>query len=137
MAEEYQTPSKREDEGLDSDEFFENPTNRTVGAVILIVLGVLFLFSQMNVLDLTGNWWAIFIAVPAVMMLYNAYMAYNRAGGITQEVRKNVSGGAMVGTTAIVAATGRWDTLWPLFLIVLGVLALAGFTGSGKRGLGS
>ena len=127
---EQQSKSKREE---DSGEFLDNPTNRIAGALGLIVVGVLFLLAQMNVLSLSGNWWAIFIAIPAVLMLYNAYTAYNRDGGITPEVRKNVSGGAVVATVALVAATGRWETLWPLFLIVPGILLLTGFATTNDR----
>ncbi len=127
MSEEIQEKPKHDDERA-SNPWLEDPKTRVTGAVVLIGLGVLFLLAQFDVLDLSGNWWAIFIAFPAIAMLYNAYTGYTRAGTITDEVRKNVAGGAMVATVAIIAFTGEWGRLWPLFLIVPGVLWLLGFT---------
>ena len=127
MAEDYQEKPKNDAERT-PDEFLENPTTRFTGAIVLIGLGVVFLLSQMDILNLSGNWWAIFIALPAAVMLYNAYTAYNRAGHLTAKVRKNVSGGVIVGTVALIAATGQWGRLWPLFLIVPGILWLLGLT---------
>lgn len=127
MAERYQEKPKNETE-RPQGEALENPATRIIAALALIGLGVFFLLNQMNILNLSGNWWAIFIAIPAVAMLYNAYTAYNRDGRITAEVRKNLSGGVIVATVAFIAATNQWGKLWPLFLIVPGVLLLLGLT---------
>lgn len=113
------------------NDILENPMTRLIGAVALILLGILFLLSENKILVLTGNWWALFIAVPALLMLYNAYSAYNRDGHVTVDVRKNLSGGVILALVAIMAATDRWGSLWPLFLIALGVLVMFGFTRQG------
>ena len=127
MVENYQEKPKNKNE-YTQGEFLEKPATRITGALVLIGLGVFFLLDQMNILTLSGNWWAIFIAIPAVVMLYNAYTAYNRDGRLTAEVRKNVSGGVIVATVAFIAVTDQWGRLWPLFLIVPGVLWLLGMT---------
>ena len=106
----------------------DNQNSRVTGAIVLIGLGVVFLLAQSGLLSLSGNWWAIFIALPAAMLLYNAYTAYQRAGEMTPEVRRNLTGGVTVGTVAVIALTGQWGTLWPLFLIVPGVMMLLGST---------
>jgi cytoskeletal protein CcmA (bactofilin family) len=108
--------------------FMDKQNNRVIGGIVLIGLGVLFLLSQSGLLSLSGNWWAIFIALPAAVMLYNAFTGYQQAGQMTAEVRRNISGGVIVGTVAVIALTGQWGTLWPLFLIVPGVMMLLGFT---------
>lgn len=113
------------------NDFLENPTTRWIGAVALIVLGILFLLSENKVFLLTGNWWAIFIAIPALLMFYNAYTAYNRDHHTTPDVRKNVTGGVILTLVTIMAATDRWSSLWPLFIIAIGVLILFGFTRQG------
>ena len=113
------------------NDMLENPTTRMIGAVALIVVGLLFLLSENKILILTGNWWALFIAIPAVLLLYNAYSAYNRDQQITAYVRKNLSGGVILSLVTIMAATDRWGSLWPLFLIVVGVLILFGFMRQG------
>ena len=132
MSANYEDEQFEMEEKEKRDQFFDNPTTRTSGAIGLIAIGVIFLLTQNDILDLSGNWWAIFIAIPAVFMLYNAFTAYNREQRVTPEVRKNVSGGAMVAVVAVIAATGEWGTLWPLFLIVPGVLMLLGFSGNDK-----
>jgi hypothetical protein len=123
MSEKFQEKPKHD--------ILENPTSRLIGAVALIVLGILFLLSENKLLVLTGNWWALFIAVPALLMLYNAYSAYIRDGHVTANVRKSLSSGVILTLVTIMAATDRWGSLWPLFLIALGVLVLFGFTRQG------
>ncbi|GEM_PF-3972606 len=109
------------------DEFIDRTSWQISGAVTLILLGAFFLLGQNSVLHLADNWWAMFIALPAAVMLYNAYLAYNRNGTVTSEVRKNVTGGSIVAVVAFIAATNQWANLWPLFLIVPGILMLLGF----------
>ena len=126
MSEDYSDKPKRDEHTGPTDSLVERS-----GAILLIGLGVVFLLVQAGAFDLTGNWWAIFIFFPAAMMLYNAYVEYQREGVVSDEVRKNIGGGVFVGTVAIVAATGEWGKLWPLLLIVLGVLMLFGFLKKG------
>jgi drug/metabolite transporter (DMT)-like permease len=118
-----QEKSKRSD--LVGD-MLEQPSSRISGALVLIVLGAAFLLRQNNLLPLTANWWALAIFVPAAVMLYNAYTAYNRAEHVTPAVRRQLSSGLVMLVVAVIAATGQWSTLWPLFLIVPGVQMLLG-----------
>ena len=125
MSEDYQDLTK--DEGESSfDALLGNQSSRVIGAVVLIGLGVVFLLSQFDVLNLSGNWWALFIAIPAAVMLFRAYSIYSRVGHYSDEVRKNLTGGLIVATVAIIAFTNQWGRLWPLFLIVPGALMLLG-----------
>ena len=107
-------------------DMLEKSSSRISGALVMIALGVIFLLMQNNTLRLTGNWWALVIFIPAAVTLYNAYTAYNRDGYVTPAVRSQLSGGLVTLTVAVMAATGLWGTLWPLFLIVPGVLLLLG-----------
>ncbi len=114
------------------NDVLQNPSARLIGAVALVVLGVLFLLSENKILALTGNWWAVFIAVPALLMLYTAYSAYSRDRQMTAEVRKNLSGGVLLSVVTIIAVTDRWGSMWPLFLIAIGLLVLFGITRQGE-----
>lgn len=82
---------------------------RVIGAVSLIGLGVIFLLQPLLGWSLSGNWWAIFIFLPAIGLLYTAYNTYQRHGTWTQAAREQVGGGGMLLVVAILAATGRWD----------------------------
>ncbi len=107
-------------------DLLEQPSTRISAALVPIAVGVIFLLTQNDLLQLNGRWWALFIFIPAAAMLYNAYTAYNRDGHITPAVRNQVSGGLGTLTVAVIAVTGQWSTLWPLFLIVPGVQILLG-----------
>ena len=124
---ESEQPVDVEEKRKIGEPLMDNETGRVTGAIVLIGLGVAFLLAQTGILSLSGNWWALFIALPAIAMLYNAYTNYQKAGHVTSDVRRNISGAAVVGTVAIIALTGQWGTLWPLFLIVPGVMMLLGF----------
>jgi len=47
-----------------------------VGALVLIGLGIILLLGQLG-MQLSFNWWAIFIALPGLAMLRNVYNAYS------------------------------------------------------------
>ncbi len=129
---ETEEKSKREGESKASD-LIEQPAARVTGAIVLIGLGVFFLLSQYGILDLQGNWWAIFIALPALAMLYSAYNTYRREGHITDEVTRSLSGGIIVGLIAVLAAVDQWALLLPLLLIVIGVFVALGWREPGRR----
>ena len=44
-----------------------------IGGVILVFLGVLFLLQNIGWLARDGNWWAVFILIPAFVLLSTAY----------------------------------------------------------------
>ena len=123
----YEQERYETEEKVKRGDLADNPLWQLSGAATLIILGVIFLLWQNGVLNLADNWWAIFIALPAAVMLYSAYLAFNRAGRVTSDVRKYVTGGTIVAVVAFIAATNQWAALWPLFLIVPGILMLFGF----------
>ena len=104
----------------------DKQSSRISGALVMIALGVIFLLMQSKLLQLNGNWWALVIFIPAAVALYNAYTAYNRDGQVTPAVRNQLSSGLVGVSIGVVAATGQWGTLWPLFVIIPGVMMLLG-----------
>ncbi len=107
-------------------DMLEKPSSRISGALVMIALGVVFLLMQNDSLRLNINWWALVIFIPAAVTLYNVYIAYNRDGQLTPAMRNQLSGGLTGLTIGVIAATGQWSTLWPLFMIVPGVMLLLG-----------
>ena len=104
---------------------------RTIGAAILIGLGVIFLLGELGLnLHFLHNWWAIFIAIPGAVMLNNVYKAYR----INNELDSNDFVQLIIGGLLVLMAGGfllnirlsfLWD-LWPVLLILLGLSMLFG-----------
>jgi len=45
-----------------------------VFAVLLLILGILWLLTELNVFTLTISWWPIIIIVVAIGMIYNKFV---------------------------------------------------------------
>lgn len=121
----------------DQDEFgeghIERHSQRITGALVLIALGLVFLAMQSGWIELTGNWWAIFIAVPACVVLYNAYEDYRRVGRFTYDVGNKLGAGITLGGIAILVAINRMEYILPFLLISLGVLIALGWVRTGRE----
>jgi drug/metabolite transporter (DMT)-like permease len=99
-----------------------------IAAAILIAVGVVFLFQNMGY-DLPGNWWALFLLIPAIGSLASAWRSYERNG------RQYSSGmaGPLIAGIVFLALTAtflfdldvNWNLIWPAILIALGLGALA------------
>jgi hypothetical protein len=96
----------------------------TTGGLILIGLGTVFLLSQ-----LTGwyiqNWWALFIFIPALFQLNEAWQGYRKNGRLNHNIRGSLFGGlllSMVGAFFLFSIS--WNLFWPLVLILAGIGAL-------------
>jgi hypothetical protein len=90
--------------------------------VILVLLGVVFLMQ--NFMNLSfGNWWALFILIPALGSFNNAYQAYTDGGNqMTPHVRSSFMWGILFTLiTAIFLFSLNWSLLGPVILIVLGL----------------
>jgi hypothetical protein len=92
-------------------------------AVVLIALGVIFLVQNYTGVQL-GNWWALFILIPASGALAAAWAAW-RAGMHPAAVSGPLVGGlAMLTVAAIFLLELQWSRVWPVFLILAGIGAL-------------
>lgn len=107
--------------------------NRWLAGAALIVVGLFFLMTNVFSFTFGGNWWAVFILIPALYNLQRAWSAYQQAGSITSKVRSNLVGALMIGAVALIFLfglnIGRW---WPMFLIIFGVSVL--LRAPGRRG---
>jgi LiaF transmembrane domain len=99
-----------------------------VGAIVLIAIGIVFLLQNMGY-SLPGNWWAIFLFIPAAYSLIGAWKSYRDAGGeITMAAVGPLIGGLVLlalGLVFLFNLDFNWGVLLPGVLIVLGFLALA------------
>jgi hypothetical protein len=99
-----------------------------VGAIVLIAIGIIFLLQNMGY-SLPGNWWAIFLLIPAAYSLIGAWKSYQGAGGeITMAAVGPLIGGLVLlalGLVFLFNLDFNWGVLLPGLLILLGLLALA------------
>jgi hypothetical protein len=99
--------------------------NRWLAGAALIAVGLFLLLTNVFSFAFGGNWWAVFILIPALYNLQRAWRAYQHDGGITNKVRGNLISGLMIGAVALIFLfdlnIGRW---WPLFLVIFGVSIL-------------
>ncbi len=93
---------------------------------VLILIGFVFLAGNLTDFDLDNwNWWALFILIPAIGSLANAWRIYQSEGRLTAKARGPMVGGlALLLVTTILLFDLDWGTLWPIFLIIFGVGAL-------------
>jgi hypothetical protein len=101
--------------------------SRWVGPVVLIVIGVIFLLENLGV-RLPGNWWSIFILIPALYALAGAWRTYQSGGGeLTMAALGPLIGGIVLLILTFVFLfdlSVNWGVILPLILIALGAGAL-------------
>ena len=96
----------------------------TTGGLILIGIGTFFLLSQLTGFHI-HNWWALFILIPAMMKLNEAWQSYRADGRLNDATRGALFGGTLLAMVASFFLFNlSWGLFWPLILILLGVGAL-------------
>ncbi len=114
------------DTGSGSDE--SGGTFTWVGAVILIAIGVVFLLQNLGY-PVPGNWWALFLLIPALAAFASGWRTYTQAGNRLTAASGGsfVSGLVLIGFALVFLfdIDVDWGLLWPAVLILIGAGALA------------
>lgn len=108
-------------QGCSVPESKRSPFPRITGALILILLGVLFLLAEMDRIS-WADWWAYFLVGLGAIFLLEALIRSTSASG-----RKAVGGRLVAGLVLIVIGGSHLIGLmewWPLILIAVGVALL-------------
>jgi hypothetical protein len=100
----------------------------------LMLLGLTFLMFSFGVLpkDVFGNfsWWGVFILIPGLGALWNAYVLYHSENKMGYAARGLLTGGVIVTLVSVVAMAGlSWNLLAPILIIVVGLSFLLNFWG--------
>ena len=96
------------------------------GGLVLIAVGAAFLFAQYSSVSLQ-NWWALFILIPVAASWGGALSIIQRNGGVTREATRAFMGGLFPLFVALIFLFNwDWGRVWPGFLILAGLNALAG-----------
>jgi hypothetical protein len=103
-----------------------------VAGLILIVLGVVFMLQSAGIM--VGNWWTIFIFIPALVSFYNSFRAWRKDGRFSAAASGSFTGGLLLTTVGTILALGLdWSKAWPAILIAIGLgLILGSVLGRGK-----
>jgi hypothetical protein len=89
--------------------------------LVLIAVGGVFLLQNAGVPVLVGNWWALFILIPAVAAFTAAWSLYQQDGHFTPRVVGLISGGLVPLTIALIFLfNASFGSAWPILLVVLG-----------------
>lgn len=98
-----------------------------LGGIVLILIGIFFLLGNYGLVawQLFDNWWALFILIPALGALGNAWRTYQMQGRFTDEVFGSLLGSLLLLCISLVFLLNlEWGRIWPIFLILggLGIL---------------
>ncbi|NQU31221.1 MAG: hypothetical protein HQ525_11190 [Anaerolineae bacterium] len=110
--EEKTDPNKKKDSGV-------------MGGLVLIAIGVIFLVMQYSNIYF-NNWWALFILIPVFGAWSRAVNIFRESGEITEESIQVVMGSLFpLFVAAIFLFNLDWGRVWPGFIIIAGLNALA------------
>jgi hypothetical protein len=98
---------------------------RLFGPFILIFVGLILLFQNLNLVNVHLNWWAAFIFIPVLGSIAAGISAYQKSGKFDAAVRSSLGGVIVVGTVATMFLFGMdWSRYWPLMLLAPGLSML-------------
>lgn len=96
-----------------------------VGGLILIVLGIVFMLQSAGIM--VGNWWTVFIFIPALVNFYAMFRVWRRERRFTAAATGSLIGGLLLMTVATILLLDLdWSKAWPAILISIGVGLVAG-----------
>lgn len=100
--------------------------NGVWGGLVLVLLGVIFLFQQVGNFSFR-NWWALFILIPALSSIGAAWGVYRNTGRFTHPgvLGPLYGAGYPLMVTLIFLFELNWGDWWPVFVMwgALGMLA--------------
>ena len=90
-----------------------------IGGAVLIGVGILFLLQNLGY-SIPGNWWALFLLIPAVAAFRNAIRLKQEKEGIY--FGQIIVGGVLVALMLLFLfdIDEPWHVAWPLLVIVAG-----------------
>ncbi|MCX6053739.1 MAG: hypothetical protein NTZ74_02260 [Chloroflexi bacterium] len=105
--------------------------NQLFWPLILILVGVILVFRNLNLVSMRLNWWAAFIFIPVVASLSTALRAFQKSGKFDLSVRSALGSAMVVGTVATLLLLDMdWSRWWPLMVIAPGIsMLIGGFSG--------
>lgn len=95
------------------------------GGLIMITVGVIFLLTQFIDFQFR-NWWALFILIPAIISWTWAARSIMEAGALTPKSIQAITGSLFpIFVASIFLFQWDWTLVWPGFIVIAGLNALA------------
>jgi hypothetical protein len=89
--------------------------------LVLIAIGAIFLLQEAGLPVLVGNWWALFILIPAVAAFASAWRLYRQEGRLTAQSIGLLTGGLVPLAIALIFLFNfDFGSAWPVLLLVMG-----------------
>jgi cell wall-active antibiotic response 4TMS protein YvqF len=89
--------------------------------LVLIAVGGIFLLQNAGLPLLVGNWWALFILIPALAAFGAAWNVYRQTGRLTPQAIELATGGLVPLTIAAIFLFNlNFGYAWPVLLLVIG-----------------
>lgn len=102
--------------------------------VILILVGLAFLFERAGWIPANSNWWAIFIYLAAFAGYANVWRVWRAERRFTPSATASLSWGLVLTVVgSIFLFSLSWDLWWPAILIAVGIGFVVGYM-AGDRG---
>ncbi len=104
----------------------DNKPYASIGAVGLIVIGVVFLLRNLGLTPLGFRWWGLFLILPAFYMLSSVWRIRQEGGGrLTPAARGTLIGAlTLIGVGVVFMLELSWGAVWPIMLVIAGLAAL-------------
>jgi hypothetical protein len=117
-------------DGWERDRASRRRSNGWLLGLILIAIGLLFLLQNVGI-AIGGNWWALFIMIPAIAAGVAGWSMFEWAGrkytpAMTVPLTLFV---LLTFVAAMLFFSLSWSLLWPVFIIIAGLSALLGRVG--------
>jgi len=91
-----------------------------LGLVLIAIAGI-FLLEQAGLPVLVGNWWALFILIPALAAFAAAWRLYRQEGRLTTQSSGLITGGLVPLTISMIFLFNfNFGYAWPVLLLVIG-----------------
>jgi len=99
----------------------QNPNNISWG-LSLVTIGLIFLLDNMGILNANlYNWWAIFILMPGINMVYTAWKKSQTGEASTTSLLPGIM---LVALGFSFLLDINWDFIFPIALILVGISIL-------------
>ena len=111
-----------------------NMGSGVIGGLVMIAVGVIFLVTQFFDFHFR-NWWALFILIPVLVAWIWAAKMIRGSGAITQISIQAIMGSLFpLFVTSIFLFSWDWALVWPGFIVIAGLNALASAWGQQMDG---